>query len=159
MLQLSGMEDRHPFSLSGGEKRRLSVATMLVLQPDLLILDEPTYGLDEGNLMNLVRFIFDQLRAQGVTIVFITHDMRLVAEHADRVLVMHEGRLIFDGLPAEFFHSDTLIRQAELLPPPIVELTDALVARGIPLPAHIVTLEQFGRAISGLPAASRRTNA
>lgn len=159
MLQLSGMEDRHPFSLSGGEKRRLSVATMLVLQPDLLILDEPTYGLDEGNLMHLVRFIFDQLRAQGVTIVFITHDMRLVAEHADRVLVMHEGRLIFDGLPAEFFHNDTLIRQAELLPPPVVELTDALVARGIPLPAHIVTLEQFGRAISGLPAPSRRTNA
>jgi len=149
-LKLSGMEARHPFTLSGGEKRRLSVATMLVLRPRLLILDEPTYGLDEGNLINLVRFLFEQLRARGITILFITHDMRLVAEHAERAVVMHEGRLVFDGKPVELFKDADLLERAELLAPPIVELTNALAERGFSLPAHTVTLDQFSQSIEAI---------
>ncbi len=146
-LRLSGAEQRHPFSLSGGEKRRLSVATMLVLEPQLLILDEPTYGLDEGNLLNMVRFLFEQLRKKGVTILFITHDLRLVAEHADRAVVLHDGKLTFDGPPTQLFNDTELMEQAELVPPPIVELVQALERRGIFLPQHPVTLDQFAEAV------------
>jgi energy-coupling factor transport system ATP-binding protein len=153
-LRLSGAEQRHPFSLSGGEKRRLSVATMLVLEPQLLILDEPTYGLDEGNLLNMVRFLFEQLRKKGVTILFITHDLRLVAEHADRAVVLHDGKLTFDGPPTQLFNDTELMEQAELVPPPIVELVQALERRGIFLPQHPVTLDQFAEAVERAFASS-----
>ena len=133
-----------------GEKRRLSVATMLVLSPRLLILDEPTYGLDEGNLINLVKFLFEQLRARGITMLFITHDMRLVAEHAERALVMHDGRLVFDGKPVDLFKDADLLERAELLAPPVVELKNALAGRGFSLPEHMVTLDQFGQSIEAM---------
>jgi len=149
-LKLTGKETRHPFCLSGGEKRRLSVATMLVLEPRLLILDEPTFGLDEGNLINLIRLLFEQLRERGITIIFITHDMRLVAEHAQRVFVMLDGQLLFDGSPAELFQDATMLDRAELLPPPIVELTLALKQCGYCLPPYLATLEEFTNAIDSI---------
>jgi energy-coupling factor transporter ATP-binding protein EcfA2 len=149
-LRLAGAENRHPFALSGGEKRRLSVATMLVLEPKLLILDEPTYGLDEGNLLNMIHFLFDQLQKKGVTIVFITHDLRLVAEYAQRVIVLHEGEKLYDSKPAELFNQDRLMEQAELIPPPISELVQALRKKGYALPASTITLDQFSQAVGDL---------
>jgi len=143
LLRLDYVADRHPFSLSGGEKRRLSVATMMILEPRLLILDEPTYGLDEGNLINLLGFLFERLRARGITIAFITHDMRLVAEYAQRALVMSEGRLVFDGRPADLFRDAEKMQQCELLPPPIVELMRELEKKGWRLPDGVITLPQF----------------
>ena len=149
-LRLAGAENRHPFALSGGEKRRLSVATMLVLEPKLLILDEPTYGLDEGNLLNMIHFLFDQLQKKGATIVFITHDLRLVAEYAQRVIVLHEGVKRYDGKPAELFNQDGLMEHAELIPPPISELVHALQKKGYALPASTITLDQFSQAVRDL---------
>jgi energy-coupling factor transporter ATP-binding protein EcfA2 len=149
-LRLTGAENRHPFALSGGEKRRLSVATMLVLEPKLLILDEPTYGLDEGNLLNMIHFLFDQLQKKGVTIVFITHDLRLVAEYAQRVIVLHDGVKRYDGKPAELFNQDGLMEHAELIPPPISELVHALQKKGYALPASTITLDQFSQAVGDL---------
>jgi energy-coupling factor transporter ATP-binding protein EcfA2 len=149
-LRLAGAENRHPFALSGGEKRRLSVATMLVLEPKLLILDEPTYGLDEGNLLNMIHFLFDQLQKKGVTIVFITHDLRLVAEYSQRVIVLYEGEKLYDGKPAELFNHDRLMKQTELIPPPISELVQALREKGYALPAGTITLDQFSQAVKDL---------
>jgi energy-coupling factor transport system ATP-binding protein len=145
-LQLLGLErlaEYHPFRLSGGEKRRLSVATMMVLEPRLLILDEPTYGLDEGNLVNLIGYLFNRLRERRITIVFITHNMTLVAEQAQRVLVMESGELIFDGAPKALFEDHDLLNSAELLPPPIVELSSQLRKQGWPVSADVITLNQF----------------
>ena len=149
-LRLSGAENRHPFTLSGGEKRRLSVATMLVLEPKLLILDEPTYGLDEGNLLHMIHFLFDQLQKKGVTILIITHDLRLVAEYAQRAVVLHEGKKLFSGTPAELFNQDSLMKQAELIPPPISELVQALRQKGYAIPASTITLDRFGQAVEDL---------
>jgi energy-coupling factor transport system ATP-binding protein len=145
-LQLLGLEpfaEYHPFRLSGGEKRRLSVATMMVLEPRLLILDEPTYGLDEGNLANLIGYLFNRLREQGITIVFITHNMTLVAEQAQRVLVMQSGELVFDGTPATLFEDHELLSSAELLLPPIVELSARLRKQDWPISTDVITLNQF----------------
>jgi len=156
LLRLEYVAHRHPFSLSGGEKRRLSVATMMVIEPKLLILDEPTYGLDEGNLINLLGFLFARLRERGITIVFITHDLRLVAEYAERVLVMSEGRLIFEGKPSTMFCNSDMMNNAELLPPPVVETCAQLRDYGWPLPLEIATQEQFLNCLRSLAIGSQK---
>ncbi|HUE75191.1 MAG TPA: ABC transporter ATP-binding protein [Chloroflexota bacterium] len=127
----------HPYSLSHGEQRRLSVAAMLVLDQDALVLDEPTFGQDRRN-SDLLLDKLASLAADGRTIVAITHDMRLVAERADRVLVMVDGALRFDGTPESLFDDADLTRHARLAPPPLVDLSYRLG-----LPAPLARIEDF----------------
>lgn len=109
---------RHPFLLSGGQKRRLSVATALIEGADVLVLDEPTYGQDRARADELLRLLGD-LHAQGTTVVVVTHDMQVVAEHAERVLVVERGRVIADASPAVLFADEPLVRRARLRVPPL----------------------------------------
>lgn len=110
-LRLVGLDetyyDRSPFHLSGGEKKRVSIAGILAMEPDILVLDEPTSGLDPKSQKNLMD-VFTSIQAHTHTsIVFITHDMNWVESYARRVLVMNEGRLVFDGPPKSLFsHPD-----------------------------------------------------
>jgi energy-coupling factor transport system ATP-binding protein len=128
MLDQFGLVDlalAHPYSLSHGEQRRLSVAAMLVLGQRGLLLDEPTFGQDRRN----ADLLLDKLVAlalDGHAIVTITHDMRLVAERAQRAIAMSEGEVIFDGPPAWLFADAELLRRAHLRPPPLVELGQRL---------------------------------
>jgi energy-coupling factor transporter ATP-binding protein EcfA2 len=108
IFQLDKVKDRHPFSLSRGQKRRLSVASMLVMKPELFILDEPTTGQDLRNLNQLMSFI-QELNRQGLTILIVTHDMGLVAEYCDSVLVLEDGRLVYQGSPWELFSQELAI--------------------------------------------------
>lgn len=120
----------HPFSLSHGEQRRLSVASMLVLGQRLLLLDEPTFGQDQRNATMLLDKL-EALAAGGKAIVVVSHDMRLVAERCRRVLVLVDGTLAFDGPPARLFADEALLTRAHLTPPPLWELSRRL---GLPLP-------------------------
>lgn len=149
-IGLRELEDRHPFSLSGGEKRRLSVATMLVLNPKLLILDEPTYGLDESNVDKMMQLLFKQMRERDITIIFITHNMTLVAEHAERLLVIDQGEVVFAGEPTEAFTNRDLMEHARLLPPPIFMLAEELRRQGLPIPRYTITLRQFHKTIEDI---------
>ena len=93
---------RSPFELSGGEKRRVAIAGIIVLEPDILILDEPTAGLDPlGSeiILNLIK----EFNNQGKTIIIVTHDMNIVLNHSDHVIVLNEGKLAFNGTPNELF--------------------------------------------------------
>ncbi|MCW5876420.1 MAG: ABC transporter ATP-binding protein [Anaerolineales bacterium] len=131
----------NPFTLSHGEKRRLSVAAMLAIGQETLILDEPTFGQDERNaaaLMALLR----ALNAEGKTVVMITHDMRLVAEAADKVAVILGGRLEFFGPPAELFAQGDLLARAHLNLPPLARLA-ALLATQHPQMAGWATLQDY----------------
>lgn len=121
-FQLRSLAALHPFALSQGQKRRLSVATMLIVGPEVLLLDEPTMGLDRGSALSLMRAMCD-LNTAGKTIVFITHDMRLVAEYARSVVVMADGAIIFQGAVRELFAHPDLLERAALLAPPLVQLT------------------------------------
>jgi energy-coupling factor transport system ATP-binding protein len=115
----------HPYSLSHGEQRRLSVAAMLVLGQRGLILDEPTFGQDRNN----ADLLLDKLAAlarDNHAIVTITHDMRMVAERAERAIAMAGGQVIFDGPPASLFADEALLRRAHLRPPPLFELGQRL---------------------------------
>jgi energy-coupling factor transport system ATP-binding protein len=115
----------HPFTLSHGEQRRLSVASMLVLGQRLLLLDEPTFGQDQRNATMLLDKL-DALAANGHAIVVVSHDMRLVAERAHRVLVLVDGALAFDGPPNRLFADEALLTRAHLVLPPLWELSRQL---------------------------------
>ncbi len=125
---LAGMGQRNPFSLSQGQKRRLSVATMLVVGQQVLILDEPTFGQDEENAAALMQRL-ETLNQKGITIIMITHDLRLVAEYADRVAVMQAGQVSFVGSPAELFSNTAVMQAASLLPPTLYTLSQQVRQR------------------------------
>jgi energy-coupling factor transport system ATP-binding protein len=113
---------RHPYMLSVGEKRRLSVAVMTITNPKILILDEPTYGQDRRFTNQLMDYVLD-LNRRGTTVLFITHNMKLVAEFAERVLIFHQGELVFDGRPRALFTQANLVRRTQLIPPPIASVS------------------------------------
>ena len=129
IVDLERYRQRSPFSLSLGERRRLSVATMLALEPKLLILDEPTIGQDHERARQLMGLMARLRERYHTTVLMITHDVRLVADWADRALVLHEGVLRFDGTPAELFGQSGLLDEAGLIPPPIQSLSAELARR------------------------------
>jgi len=111
-LFLVGLDEsylkRNPFNLSGGEKKRVSIAGILALDPDILVLDEPTSGLDPAGKKQLMELFTSIQKNTGKTIIVITHDMDLVYEFASRVIVLNSGELVFDGTPEKLFHRDDL---------------------------------------------------
>ncbi len=134
---------KHPFSLSAGAKRRLGVATMLIGgRARLLIVDEPTYGQDKRLTEHLMELI-NNLRREGITILMITHDMRLVDAHIDRAMVMADGEKIFDGAPSELFQCPDILERASLRATALRRLVDALRLRGVALPEGLNTVEDF----------------
>lgn len=109
-LSLVGLDEsyyeRSPFELSGGEKRRVAIAGILAIDPEILVLDEPSAGLDPDGLNIMVKLIKD-LNAVGKTIIIVTHDMNLVSSLADRVVVLEHGEIGFDGTPYDLFSNNT----------------------------------------------------
>lgn len=111
---------RSPFRISEGEKRRVAVAGVLAMRPEMLVFDEPTAGLDPGAVRRFTGIIRRLLDA-GTAVVVVTHNMDFVAEIADRVLVLRQGRMLFAGTPYELFQDQTLIEQADLELPTVVQ--------------------------------------
>ena len=121
MLARFGLDDKadvHPFLLSGGEKRRLSVGTALIAGPRVLALDEPTFGQDRTRAAELLGLL-DGLRADGTTVVIVTHDLQLVADHATHTVVLRDGRGHAAGPTDEVLHDEHLISEAGLRLPPL----------------------------------------
>jgi len=126
IIKLVGLKEeyleRSPFNLSGGEKKRVSIAGILAMEPDILVLDEPTSGLDpkgRDNLLELFTSIHNELNK---TVIIITHDMNTVYKYASRVLVMNKGHLVFDGKPVDLFTRGNL-EKWNLDIPEILEIT------------------------------------
>jgi energy-coupling factor transport system ATP-binding protein len=117
--------ERSPFNLSGGEKKRVSIAGILAMEPDILILDEPTSGLDPRGRDALLKVFYDIHTSLNKTVLIITHDMNTVYEYARRVLVMREGELVYDGDPVKLF-SRTNVDNWNLDVPDIIRLKQAL---------------------------------
>ncbi|WP_426309704.1 ABC transporter ATP-binding protein [Cellulosimicrobium sp. E-16] len=138
---LADLRDRHPFLLSGGQKRRLSVGTAIVCRPEVLVLDEPTYGQDRERAAELLDLLTD-LHRDGTAVVVVSHDMQLVAEHATRVVALADGSVVADGSPGEVLADEDVLRLAGLRTPPLARATRHLadpawrrVARLADLPA------------------------
>jgi energy-coupling factor transporter ATP-binding protein EcfA2 len=143
-LQRFGLErlaEANPYTLSQGQKRRLSVAAMLVRAQPVLVLDEPTFGQDYDQALKLMDLL-SELWRQGSTIVVVTHDMNLAAQYAQQLLVLDRGELRFCGPPGEFFAAEELVTRASLGRPPLAELAAAL-AREQGRDLRLLTLNDF----------------
>ncbi len=145
-LGLSRYANLHPFSLSAGMKRRLGVATMLVGDPKVLLVDEPTYGQDRQMTETLMATM-ENIRSKGIAVVMITHDMRLVQEYAERVVVMSEGQMLYDGLPGRLFDSPEVLKAANLRPTLLDELLQEIIKMGVPVKGKIHSTAGFLRAL------------
>ena len=120
-VDLAGAAGRNPFRLSRGQRQRVALAAILVMQPDVLIVDEPTTGQDRREARNLLE-ILKAYNRDGRTVIIVTHDMALVAEYADRVVVMQDGRPAADGPSREVFASLQTLRTSNVTPPQVTEL-------------------------------------
>lgn len=128
-LDYEEVKERSPFELSGGQKRRVAIAGVLAMKPEILILDEPTAGLDPSahrDVLDLIRRIH---RQEDMTILLVSHNMGDIAELADRVLVMNRGRLVMNGTPAEVFARGKQLREMGLGQPPATEFMERLKER------------------------------
>ena len=124
---------RSPFALSGGQRRRAAIAGVLALKPRYLVLDEPTAGLDPRASDALLTRVRELHEKEGVTIVLVSHNMDDIARFANRLIVMHAGRVMIEGAPREVFAAKEKLSAAGLRPPHIVELLDKLRAKGLDL--------------------------
>ena len=151
-VRLLERRDASPYVLSHGQKRRLSVAAMVVGEPDVVVLDEPTFGQDyhqARNLMELLRTLADR----GAAVMFITHDMRLVAEYANRTVVLCDGAIAFDGTPEALFAAREVLTRARLRPPPVHEISTRLL--GEPLLTTAALVERIAAGHGATPAAAQ----
>lgn len=151
MCDLLGLDERNPEDLSIGEKQRVAVASILVMDPDVLILDEPTTGQDERSLGPIMAIV-DKLHQSGKTIIMISHDMELAARHVERVLMIERGQVVFDGSPADAFTDFDLLERMRLEPPETVRIS-RLLADGPPpflrFPQDLVELVQVPGGVRG----------
>ncbi len=113
--------DKDPFSLSRGERQKVALASVLALSPEILVLDEPTTGLDYKECMHIMETI-NELNSSGTTVVMVCHDMELVADFAQRIVVVGEGRILADDICRRVMSRQEVLKEASLAPPQIVEL-------------------------------------
>ena len=140
--------DRSPFALSGGQMRRVAIAGILAMEPAILVLDEPTAGLDplgRKELMNL----FKKLHQSGMTIVLVTHLMDDVAEYANQVYVMEKGRLVKFGKPSDVFQDVIFMEEVQLGVPKITAFCKRLADRGVSFKRLPIKIEEFKESLNG----------
>ena len=151
-LALVGIDEslynRSPFELSGGQMRRVAIAGILAMEPAILVLDEPTAGLDplgRKELMNL----FKKLHQSGMTIILVTHLMDDVAEYANQVYVMEKGRLVKGGKPSDVFQDVVFMEEVQLGVPKITAFCKRLADRGVSFKRLPIKIEEFKESLNG----------
>ena len=151
-LALVGIDEslfeRSPFELSGGQMRRVAIAGILAMEPSILVLDEPTAGLDPIGRKELMT-LFKKLHQDGITIVLVTHLMDDVAEFADQVYVMEKGKLVKGGKPSLVFQNVEFMEKIQLGVPKITRFAQRLADRGISFKQMPITIEEFKEFING----------
>lgn len=147
-LDFEKLKDRSPFELSGGQQRRVAIAGVLAMNPGILILDEPAAGLDPSGKQRMLELLLS-LHTEGITILFITHNMEEVAEIAQRVVVMNRGRVYMDDTPDHIFAREADLREVGLGVPAMTTLVSLLNQGGFSLPMGAYTVERAFAAIRG----------
>jgi len=142
--------EKSPFELSGGQKRRVAIAGVLALSPKILILDEPTAGLDPAGRDEILDGIYTLHKREKITVILVSHSMEDMARYAERILVMDGGRLALDGKPEDVFVNKERLREMGLDVPEITRVVQGLRACGVPISEKIYTLEDAEQAIRQL---------
>ena len=146
-LEYDDIAERSPFELSGGQKRRVAIAGVIAMEPEILILDEPTAGLDPGAHKEILRMIEKIHSAQNNIIIFVSHNMSDVAEMADRVMVMDEGRILMMDTPEVVFSRHEELNAIGLDIPPVTELMNDIRACSVDVPANVLNIEDAKTAL------------
>lgn len=140
-LDYETFKDKSPFELSGGQKRRVAIAGVVAMEPKVLILDEPTAGLDPKGRDEILYQIKQLHKEYGMTIILVSHSMEDVAKVAERVVVMSKGKIILDGMPKEVFKEIDTLEDVGLAAPQVTYLLKKLREKGIPVSDEIFTIE------------------
>lgn len=146
-LDYEEVKERSPFELSGGQKRRVAIAGVLAMKPEILILDEPTAGLDPSAHRDVLELIRRIHRKERMTILLVSHNMGDIAELADRVLVMNRGKLVMNGTPAEVFSRGEPLWEMGLGLPPATEFMERLKDRMPGIDAAQLSIEDAAKEI------------
>lgn len=150
-------DNRSPFELSGGQKRRAAIAGVLAMEPEVLVLDEPTAGLDPKGRDEILDQVARLHRERGMAVVLVSHSMEDVANYVERLIVMDHGAVAFDGTPKEIFRHIGELEQLGLSAPQVTYIAEALRERGWEIPEDVTTLAEARtvilRHLGGLPAA------
>ncbi len=145
-LKQVGLEDeffyQSPFDLSGGQKRRVAIAGVLAMKPDILILDEPTAGLDPKGRDEILDRIAMLHKTMGITVILVSHSMEDVAKYVERIIVMNKGRVLYDDMPKEVFKHYKELEQIGLAAPQVTYIMQALKARGLPVNTEVTTIPE-----------------
>lgn len=153
-LDFEGFKDRFVYTLSGGEKRKVALAAILALQPEVLLLDEPTAGLDPQSRLELIAHL-QTLREDGITLVVSSHHMDDLASLTDRLLVLHKGGVAKEGTLGEVFSGVEALQALDLAPPPAALIADALRKKGWPVPVNVINLAGLSKALANFSGGAR----
>lgn len=146
-LDYETIKDRSPFELSGGQKRRVAIAGVIAMKPHVLILDEPTAGLDPGAHKDILSMIEQVHRAQDNIIIFVSHNMADVAALSDKVMVMNDGKLVTVGTPREVFGGQEKLAAIGLGVPPVTALMHQIKAGGVDIDDKLLTVKEAEAAL------------
>ncbi len=147
-LDYEKFKDKSPFELSGGQKRRVAIAGVIAMRPEVLILDEPTAGLDPKAHKDVLKMIEDVHEKTGNIIILVSHNMADIAKMADKVIVIDDGKLITMGTPKEVFSHSEELNEVGLDLPPITKLTEALRASGMNIDETILSVDEAAAQIA-----------
>lgn len=147
-LDYENIKDKSPFELSGGQKRRVAIAGVIAMKPKLLILDEPTAGLDPKAHADILKMIERIHEDMGISIIFVSHNMADIAKLSNRVLVINGGKIVAQGSPKEVFARKDYLQSIGLDVPPVVEITKALEGRLEDFRSDAITPDEAADAIA-----------
>ena len=136
-----------PFDLSGGQKRRVAIAGVLAMKPEVLILDEPTAGLDPAGRDEILGLVSKMHKELGITIILVSHSMEDVAEYVERLIVMNQGEVMYDGVPKEVYAHYKELEAVGLAAPQVTYLMNELAGKGLPVDTGATTVKEAAQAI------------
>lgn len=134
--------DSSPLELSGGQKRRVAIAGVLAMEPEVLVLDEPTAGLDPEGRDEILDLMARLHRERKITVILVSHSMEDMAKYVERLVVMNQGKVQYDGTPAEVFSHYKELETIGLSAPQVTYVMEGLAKRGIPLPHNAITVQE-----------------
>ena len=145
-MEMVGLDEsfyeKSPFELSGGQKRRVAIAGVLAMRPEVLILDEPTAGLDPKGRDEILDQVSALQKARGMTVILVSHSMEDVARYVDRLMVMNAGQKVYDGTPKEVFRHYKELEKIGLSAPQVTYIVQGLRERGIPVNEDVTTVPE-----------------
>ena len=151
--------EKSPFGLSGGEKRRAAIAGVIAMRPEVLILDEPTAGLDPQGQAEIIRNIRSYKESNNATIILVTHNMEEIARNVDRIFVLSKGSVVMRGTPAEVFFESNRLKELGLAPPKAAAIATRLRELGLPLENDIYTISYLQKSLVRLRKTGDQNNA